>query len=216
VPAERRRLTAGFVRVHRTARMPTGTCCSGPVLLTLVPRAVADTVRQLTDVRDVRAGEVDSRAWHLSPRTGIARGAAKPSWARPASSWCTSRHVNSAVSPSWSCSASGMLSTVASPAPLSPSTPSQPPARFNEWAFLTNRAVLSKSHIGAGPAARRPDVAASRLGPARCDTELARGVLLRSRTGSGGAARRPDVTPSRLELSLINPPTVRPVRRAVW
>ena len=60
VPAERRRLTTGFVRVHRTARMPTRTCCSGPVRLTLVPRAVADTVRQLTDVRDVRAVVADA------------------------------------------------------------------------------------------------------------------------------------------------------------
>jgi len=60
VPAGRRRLTTGFVRVHRTARMPTRTYCSGPVRLTAVPRAVADTVRQLTDVRDVRAMVADA------------------------------------------------------------------------------------------------------------------------------------------------------------
>jgi hypothetical protein len=46
VPAERRRVDAGFARLHRTTRMPTRTSSSGPVRLAQVPRAVADTARQ--------------------------------------------------------------------------------------------------------------------------------------------------------------------------
>jgi hypothetical protein len=55
VPAERRRIDAGFARLHRTTRMPTRISSSGPVRLAQVPRAVADTARQLTRFRDVRA-----------------------------------------------------------------------------------------------------------------------------------------------------------------
>src|SRR5262249_15247796 len=60
VPADRRRVTTGFVRMPRTTRMPAQTYRSGPVRLTAVPRAVADTVRQLADVRDVRAVVADA------------------------------------------------------------------------------------------------------------------------------------------------------------
>jgi hypothetical protein len=60
VPASRQRLSTGFVRLHRTARMPSRVCSSGPVRLTLAPRAVADTVRQLTVLRDVRAVVADA------------------------------------------------------------------------------------------------------------------------------------------------------------
>jgi hypothetical protein len=60
VPASRQRLSTGFVRLHRTARMPIRVCSSGPVRLTLAPRAVADTVRQLTELRDVRAVVADA------------------------------------------------------------------------------------------------------------------------------------------------------------
>ena len=60
VPAERQRLSAGFARLHRTVRMPTRISSSGPVRLTLVPRAVADTARQLTSLRDVRAVVADA------------------------------------------------------------------------------------------------------------------------------------------------------------
>jgi hypothetical protein len=60
VPASRQRLSTGFVRLHRTARMPARVCSSGPVRLTLAPRAVADTVRQLTVRRDVRAVVADA------------------------------------------------------------------------------------------------------------------------------------------------------------
>ena len=55
VPAERQRHSTGFARLHRTARMPSRTASIGPVRLALVPRAVADTARQLTSLRDVRA-----------------------------------------------------------------------------------------------------------------------------------------------------------------
>ncbi len=60
VPAERQRLSTGFTRLHRTARMPGRTAASGPVRLALVPRAVADTARHLTDLRDVRAVVADA------------------------------------------------------------------------------------------------------------------------------------------------------------
>jgi len=60
VPAQRRRLSTGFVRVHRTARMPSRIVVSGPVRLVLVARAVADTARLLADVRDVRAVVADA------------------------------------------------------------------------------------------------------------------------------------------------------------
>jgi hypothetical protein len=60
VPGDRRRISTGFARVHRTARMPARASSAGPVRLTLVPRAVADTVRQLTDLRDVRAVVADA------------------------------------------------------------------------------------------------------------------------------------------------------------
>jgi len=60
VPAGRRRLSTGFARLHRTARMPTRSSSAGPVRLTLVPRAVADTARQLTELRDVRAVVADA------------------------------------------------------------------------------------------------------------------------------------------------------------
>jgi hypothetical protein len=54
VPMGRRRNDIGFVRLHRTARTPDRIFSSGPVRLVEVARAVADTVRLLTDVRDVR------------------------------------------------------------------------------------------------------------------------------------------------------------------
>ena len=60
VPERRQRLSTGFVRLHRTDRMPARISTSGPVRLALVPRAVADTARQLTDLRDVRAVIADA------------------------------------------------------------------------------------------------------------------------------------------------------------
>lgn len=56
----RQRLSTGFARLHRTVRMPARASSIGPVRLAMVPRAVADTVRQLTEPRDVRAVVADA------------------------------------------------------------------------------------------------------------------------------------------------------------
>ncbi|HJT79098.1 MAG TPA: hypothetical protein VJ739_18020 [Gemmataceae bacterium] len=60
VPTSRRRLNTGFVRLHRTARMPVRSVSAGPLRLVVVPRAVADTARLLAEVRDVRAVVADA------------------------------------------------------------------------------------------------------------------------------------------------------------
>ena len=60
VPVGRQRLSTGFARLHRTARMPVRASSIGPVRLALVPRAVADTARQLTELREVRAVVADA------------------------------------------------------------------------------------------------------------------------------------------------------------
>ena len=60
VPADRQRLNAGFARLRRTTRMPTRISLNGPLRLALAPRAVADTARQLTSLRDVRAVVADA------------------------------------------------------------------------------------------------------------------------------------------------------------
>jgi hypothetical protein len=60
VPAGRRRGSIGFVRLHRTVRMPERIASSGPVRLVLVARAVTDTARMLADLRDVRAVVADA------------------------------------------------------------------------------------------------------------------------------------------------------------
>jgi hypothetical protein len=61
VPAERQRLSTGFARIQRTARsMPARIAWSGPVRMALVPRAVADTARQLGSLKDVRAVVADA------------------------------------------------------------------------------------------------------------------------------------------------------------
>ena len=60
VPIERQRSSTGFARLHRTARMPPRMSSRGPVRVTLVPRAVSDTARQLTSLRDVRAVVADA------------------------------------------------------------------------------------------------------------------------------------------------------------
>ena len=60
VPMGRQRLSTGFARLHRTVRMPVRASWAGPVRLTPVPRAVADTARQLTELRDVRAVVADA------------------------------------------------------------------------------------------------------------------------------------------------------------
>jgi hypothetical protein len=60
VPMGRQRLSTGFARLHRTVRMPARVSSIGPVRLALVPRAVADTVRQFTELREVRAVVADA------------------------------------------------------------------------------------------------------------------------------------------------------------
>jgi hypothetical protein len=60
VPAARRRNSIGFVRLHRTARMPDRIVTTGPVRLVEVARAVADTAWLLADLRDVRAVVADA------------------------------------------------------------------------------------------------------------------------------------------------------------
>jgi hypothetical protein len=60
VPVGRQRRSTAFVRVHRAVHMPQRTFRSGPVRLVPVPRAVADTVRLLTTLRDVRAVTADA------------------------------------------------------------------------------------------------------------------------------------------------------------
>ena len=60
VPASRKRRDAAFVRVHRTIRMPERIWQAGPVRYALPPRAVADTVRDMASLRDVRAVVADA------------------------------------------------------------------------------------------------------------------------------------------------------------
>ena len=60
IPASRRRQDAAFVRLHRTTRMPKRIWRFGPLYYALPARAVADTVRDLTSLRDVRAMVADA------------------------------------------------------------------------------------------------------------------------------------------------------------
>jgi len=55
VALTRQRRNTGFVRLHRTARMPSQISASGPVRFAPAARAVADTAWQLTSLSDVRA-----------------------------------------------------------------------------------------------------------------------------------------------------------------
>jgi hypothetical protein len=67
VPAARIRRDAGFVRLHRTARMPERVCYSGQVNYALAPRAVADAARWLTEARTVRGIVADAVQRGLCP-----------------------------------------------------------------------------------------------------------------------------------------------------
>ena len=60
VPAARRRRDTQFVRLHRTTRMPERIWQAGLVRYAPPPRAVADAVRALTSLRDVRAVVADA------------------------------------------------------------------------------------------------------------------------------------------------------------
>jgi hypothetical protein len=55
VPLTSQRAGVGFVRLHRTARLPRGFCVEGEARFAFVPRAVADAVRPMTELADVRA-----------------------------------------------------------------------------------------------------------------------------------------------------------------
>jgi len=55
VPAARQRRDTGFVKLHRTTRMPERIWEAGPVRYVTSARAVADSVRGMTSLRDVRA-----------------------------------------------------------------------------------------------------------------------------------------------------------------
>ncbi len=59
IPHQRRRRSLGFVRVYRTARMPSVTLWAGEVRYVPLARAVADTARILRDVAEVRAVVAD-------------------------------------------------------------------------------------------------------------------------------------------------------------
>ncbi len=60
VPATRQRRDAPFVRIHRTIRMPERSWQAGPFRIAPPARAVADTVRGMASLRDVRAVVADA------------------------------------------------------------------------------------------------------------------------------------------------------------
>jgi hypothetical protein len=60
VPAARQRRDAAFVRLHRTTRMPGRVWKFGPLRYAPPARAVADAVRDLCSLRDVRAVVADA------------------------------------------------------------------------------------------------------------------------------------------------------------
>jgi hypothetical protein len=85
VPQRHRRVDAGFARLHRTSVMPGVAYSDGAVTYVPLDRAIADTVRQLTDMSEVRdliassvqRGKVEiwqlSRELNLGPARGSAR-----------------------------------------------------------------------------------------------------------------------------------------------
>jgi hypothetical protein len=60
IPASRKHRDTTFVRVHRTTHLPTRAWQVGPLRYALPARAVADAVRDLTSLRDVRAMVADA------------------------------------------------------------------------------------------------------------------------------------------------------------
>jgi len=60
VPAARQRRDTPFVRIHRTIRMPERPFQAGPLRIAPPARAVADTVRGMASLRDVRAIVADA------------------------------------------------------------------------------------------------------------------------------------------------------------
>jgi len=81
VPLATQRSDAGYVRLHRTARLPEGFCVAGEVRFALPPRAVADAVRPMTNLSEVRAvvaEAVQRRRCSISHLAGEL--AAGPAW----------------------------------------------------------------------------------------------------------------------------------------
>jgi len=82
VPASRRRGDAAFVRLHRTTRMPERSWQAGPLRLAPPARAVADAIRGMASLRDVRAvladavqqGRCEVRQLHAELRAGPNQG----------------------------------------------------------------------------------------------------------------------------------------------
>ena len=60
VPSTRQRRDTDFVRLRRTSRMPARVWEAGPVRYAMPARAVADAVRGMTSLRDVRAAVADA------------------------------------------------------------------------------------------------------------------------------------------------------------
>jgi len=60
IPHERRRRSLTFVRVHRTSMMPSLQLWAGEICYVPLARAVADTVRGLRDIGEIRAVVADS------------------------------------------------------------------------------------------------------------------------------------------------------------
>ena len=83
VPATRQRRDTNFVRLHRTTRMPGRIWEAGPVQYVMPARAVADAVRAMTSLRDVRAVVADAvqtgQMRHKQPRHRAQPGPAKGS-----------------------------------------------------------------------------------------------------------------------------------------
>jgi hypothetical protein len=55
VPTASRRADVAFARLHRTGRLPRGFCVAGEARFAFPPRAVADAVRLMSDLSEVRA-----------------------------------------------------------------------------------------------------------------------------------------------------------------
>ena len=89
VPATRKRRDAAFVRLHRTTRMPERVWQAGPLHYAPPARAVADAVRDMTSLRDVRAVVADAvqrgrcGMRDLSPNSSPDRTSGRPCSARP-------------------------------------------------------------------------------------------------------------------------------------
>jgi hypothetical protein len=83
VPSTRQRRNTNFVRLHRTSRMPARIWEAGPVRYVPASRAVADAVRAMTSLRDVRAVVADAvqrdRCTIKTLATELSQGSAKGS-----------------------------------------------------------------------------------------------------------------------------------------